>query len=116
MGSVTAEVVDTGERRDERGRRVVPRAQRLALMAAFRASGMTMAKFARREGINYTTFAGWMHREGTAAMNAPIKFTELRMPSASMPSGSLEIRLPDGTVVCGSRVTDLVTLIRALRG
>lgn len=116
MGSVTAEVIDTGERRDSRGRRVVPPAQRQALIAAFRASGVTMAKFARREGINYTTFAGWMQREGATAMGGPIKFAELKMPATCPPGGSLEIRLPDGTVVCGSGVADLVTLIRALRG
>jgi hypothetical protein len=50
MGAITAEVVDTGEKRDGRGRRVLPRSQRLALIEAFRASGMSMAAFARREG------------------------------------------------------------------
>ncbi len=58
MKTITAEMVDTGEKRDGRGRRVLPRAQRLALIEAFRASGMSMAAFARRERINYTTFAG----------------------------------------------------------
>ncbi len=36
MGAITAEVLDTGEMRDGRGRRVIARAQRLALIEAFR--------------------------------------------------------------------------------
>jgi hypothetical protein len=45
--------VDTGEKRDRRARRVIPRAQRLALIDAYRARGMSMAAFARRAGIHY---------------------------------------------------------------
>ena len=48
MGAITAEVVDTGEKRDARGRRVTPAERRLQIVHAFRASGMTMAAFARR--------------------------------------------------------------------
>jgi transposase-like protein len=58
MGAITAEVVDVGEKRDTRGRRVFPRAERRSLIATIRASGVTMAEFARREGINYSTMAG----------------------------------------------------------
>lgn len=52
MGAITAEIVDMGEKRDGRGYRVVARAHRLALVEAYQASGLTMAGFARREGIN----------------------------------------------------------------
>lgn len=64
MGAITAEVVDTGEKRDARGRRVTPSERRLQVVDAFRASGLTMAAFARRERLKYATFAGWMPRNG----------------------------------------------------
>ena len=119
MGVITAEVVDTGEKRDGRGRRAIPRAQRMELVDAFRASGMTMAAFARRERINYTTFAGWMHRAGSVAPSSPIRFAEMKMPTmaASTARGGteLEVRLADGTVVRGDRVADVIALVRALR-
>ena len=119
MGAITAEVVDTGEKRDGRGRRVIARTQRLALVDAFRASGMSMAAFARRERINYTTFAGWMQRAGSVVASSPIRFAEVRVPTTavSTPKASheLEVRLADGTVVRGGRVADLVALVRGLR-
>ena len=119
MGAITAEVIDTGEMRDGRGRRVIPRAQRLALIEAFRASGMSMAAFARRERINYTTFAGWMHRTGSRVPSSAIRFAEVKVPAmlaGSTSSGSeLEVRLADGTILRGGRVTDLAALVRALR-
>ena len=119
MGAITAEVVDTGEKRDGRGRRVIPRAQRLVLIDAFRASGMSMAAFARRERINYTTFAGWMHRAGSVAPSSPIRFAEVKVPTVAVATpnagAELEVRLADGTVVRGGRVSDLIALVRALR-
>ncbi len=119
MGAITAEVVDTGEKRDGRGRRVIPRAQRLALIDTYRASGMSMAAFARRERINYTTFAGWMHRAGWVAPSSPIRFAEVKVPTmaaSTLKGGSeLEVRLADGTVLRGGRVADLIALVRALR-
>lgn len=120
MGAITAEVVDTGEKRDGRGRRVIPRGQRLALMEAFRASGVSMAAFARRERINYTTFVGWMQRAGSLAPSGPIRFAEVKVPTLPVPSAKsgheLEVRLADGTVVRGARVADLAALVQALRG
>ncbi len=118
MGAITAEVVDTGERRDARGRRVTPAARRLQLVAAYRASGVTMAAFARRERINYATFAGWVAKatsQGSA--KAPIKFAQVALPLATSttPADPLEVRFADGTLLRGSRVNDLVALVRALR-
>ena len=51
------EVVETGEKRDRIGRRITPRLRREELVAAWRASGLTQAEFARREGIIYSSFA-----------------------------------------------------------
>ncbi len=119
MGAITAEVVDTGEKRDARGRRVTPTERRAQMVQAFRASGMTMAAFARRERLNYATFAGWVAKaQRSPVAKRPIEFAELRMPFITPPTGSddqLEVRLPDGTVLRGGRVADVVALVRALR-
>ena len=68
MGAITAEVVDTGGKRDARGRRVTPAERRVQMVQAFRASGMTMAGFARRERLNYATFAGWVAKTQRSAV------------------------------------------------
>jgi transposase-like protein len=120
MGAITAEVVDTGEKRDTRGRRVTPAERRAQLVAAYRANGATMAAFARRERINYATFAGWVAKAtAQGGAKAPIKFAQVALPfaarSASVAEDALEVRLADGTMLRGSRVTDLVALVRALR-
>ncbi len=97
----------------------MPRAQRLALIEAYRASGLTMAEFARREVINYTTLAGWMAKAGKApAEKSAIQFAEVQLPmraTPARPTSELEVRLADGTVLRGGRVADLVSLVRALR-
>ena len=119
MGAITAEVVDTGEKRDGRGRRVIAHAQRVELIASYRASGMSMAAFARREGINYTTFAGWMQRAGSMAGSGAIRFAEVKVaamePARAPAREGMEVRLADGTLLRGHRVSDLVALVKALR-
>ncbi|MEY3608365.1 MAG: hypothetical protein RLZZ447_1153, partial [Verrucomicrobiota bacterium] len=69
--------------------------------------------------INYATFAGWVakaSREPSA--HPPLKFAELALPFTpppALPAEVLEVRLADGTVLRGSRVADVVALVRALR-
>jgi len=97
-----------------------PRAQRVGLVDAYRVSGLTMAAFARREGISYSTFAGWVLKASQGPSAAlPIQFAEVQLPgpraAATKGTSELEVRLPDGTVLRGGRVTDLVSLVRALR-
>ena len=79
-----------------------------------------MAAFARREKINYATFAGWVAKtQRTSLAKGPIKFAEVRLPSTGSHGAAsgeqLEVRFPDGTVLRGRRVADLVALVRALR-
>ena len=119
MGAITAELVETGEKRDTRGRRVTPTARRAQLVQVYRGSGLTMAEFARREKLKYATFAGWVAKaEDRAMTQGPIRFAEVPLPFAP-PRGpvgdSLEVQLPDGTVLRGGRVADVVALVRALR-
>ncbi len=93
------------------------KAQRRAeLVVEFSSSGLTMAAFARREGINYATFAGWVAAQRAQPAKSPIKFTEVKLPSLPPPDDApLEVRLPDGTMVRGGKVADLVALLKALR-
>lgn len=96
----------------------MPREQRVALIEAYRESGMSMAAFARRERINYTTFAGWVQRSAPMPAGRAIRFAEVKVPTmaASAETGiELEVRLSDGTVLRGSRVGDLIALVRGLR-
>lgn len=119
MGAITTELVETGEKRDSRGRRVTPAERRLQMVQAYRASGATMAAFARRERIKYATFAGWVAKAGRlAVVKRPIQFAEVRLPFPAPGAATderLEVRLPDGTVLRGARVTDVVAMVRALR-
>ena len=116
MSTITAEVVDTGEKRDARGRRITPGARRRQLVQAYRGGGLTMADFVRPEGINYSTFAGWVSRAAREPVpRAPVRFAEVALPLGAAEAGPLEVRLPDGTVLRGPRVAELAALVRALR-
>lgn len=135
MGTIEAEVMDMGEKRDGRGRRLTAARRREELVKAYRASGLTMAAFARREGVKYPTFAHWVMKtskqaaratSASASKPAAIRFAELTLPvPAAMPAhersgscavhGQLEAQLPDGTVLRGHSAAELAALIRALR-
>jgi hypothetical protein len=118
MGAITAEIVDPGEKRDAKGRRVTPAERRTQMVHAYRAIGQTMAAFARRERLNYATFAGWVAKAQRApVVKRPVEFAKLRMPFVTPPVSDdrLEVRLPDGTVLRGARVNEVVALVRALR-
>jgi transposase-like protein len=121
MGTITAELVDVGERRGARGRRVMPAERREQLIAEYRTSGLTMAAFARREGIKYSTFAGCMAKTQPSATAKPtIRFTEMRLPveprtTSAQNDYPVEVRLPDGTTVRGRVAAEVVALVRALR-
>jgi hypothetical protein len=121
MGTIIAEVVDNEEKRDGRGHRLTAAGRRAQLVGAYRASGLTMAAFARREKIKYPTFANWVLKAAKHAVNrSAIDFAEVRLPLMSPTSDSmasrLEVRLPDGTVMRGVQVEELAALVRALKG
>lgn len=119
MVTTTTELIDTGEKRDGRGRRISTAERRAEAVAEWRGSGLTMAAFARREGIEYSTFAGWVLK---AARKRPRskrpRFAEVRVGpvlAASPATDLLEVRLPDGTMVRGANATELAALVKALR-
>lgn len=103
---------------------MTPPERRAALVREYKASGLTQAAFARREGLRNSTFAHWvlqMAKMEAEAAKRPIEFAQLRLPvSSPMPSitaepAHLEVRLPDGTLLRGDNANDLAMLVRALR-
>ena len=117
MATITTELVETGEKRDVRGRRVTPVARRAELVRSYQASGLTQAAFARRERLNYSTFVGWV-QQMAARPPEPIQFAQMRLPVPPAPAheaASLEVRFPDGMVMRGNNANELAALVRALR-
>lgn len=118
MKSIAAvEPLEIGKQ-DERGRRIADDAEKEKLLVAFAASGMTQRAFARREGINYFTFATWLRKKRLAAMVPVAKpaFVEVGLPAprAAAPS-RLEVVLPDGVIIRGTQGAQVAELVRALR-
>jgi hypothetical protein len=88
-------------RADVRGRVRRSGAQRAEILAAFDASGVSAAEFARLVGVKYLTLAGWLHRRGrprgeVGPRNAPaVRFVEAAVPPPEA-SAPLELELPGG--------------------
>jgi hypothetical protein len=118
MGTITTELVPDGQTRDRRGHRITTAERRTELLQAYDASGLSRAAFARREGINYPTFATWVQRRAAAPTpgatakpaNRPVRFTELRLAARS----NLEVVLPGGLLVRGTDAAAVAALARAL--
>jgi transposase-like protein len=92
--------------------------RRRELLAAFRESGLTRARFARQEGLRYSTFYTWVQQEGKPSGRPkppvpPVRFTEVALPVPA--SRGLEVQLPCGAIARGSSVAELAQLVRALR-
>ena len=123
--SAEASLVETGEKRDRLGRKITPVGRRRELVGAWRQSGLTQAEFARREGLNYSSFANWVQEERKATATgtrraakpvAAVRFAEVRVPATLSGGGTmLEARLSDGTVLRGGSAKELAALMRALR-
>ncbi len=122
MGAKLTQSVDTGEKRDEHVRRMVPAPERALLIEAYGKSGLTQRAFAKREGIKYFTFIDWLQRarqRGAMAMtpsSATPRFQELNL-AAMVPAKTamLEVSLPGGTTVRGENAAAVAELITALQ-
>jgi len=115
MEPIVAEVVEDKRKEDSRGRKSFDAVQREQLLAAFEASGLSQRAFARREGINFHTLVGWRQRYGRGAKaTRPMRFEELTLASRPKAAG-VEVTLPRGLVVRGTRPAEVAELVRALR-
>ena len=116
MATITTELVDTGAKRDGRGRRLATAIERAALLLAYRRSGLTQRAFAEREGIKYCTFTSWVQgRRQVREPGAKARFAEVAM-AVPGPVAGLSIHWPDGVVTRGANAGEVVELVRALRG
>jgi transposase-like protein len=113
METIKTEWVDTGEKRDACGRKLVRPEHRAALIAAYETSGLTQRQFAEREGISFWSFAKWMTRHRQQHQARPV-FAEVRM-AAVKADLRLEVALPSGIVVRGGEVEPLAALVQRLQ-
>jgi len=114
MKALLAEVVETGQRRDTRGRRIERAEQRAALIAAYEKSGLTQQAFAEREGVEFFTFAAWLarHRRATGKPT----FAEVALKATRVaPQSIVEVVLRDGVTVRGSDADQVAALVERLR-
>jgi transposase-like protein len=117
--TTTTELVPSYEKRDAAGRRIIDRARRGQLLAAYEQSGLTQAGFARQEGLNAQTFSTWVQERrrtsGVRPQPKPVQFAEMALGTTTMPGG-LEVTLPDRTVIRGHEARAVAALVKALRG
>ena len=112
---ITAEVVDTGQKRDKRGRQIVRPEERAALLAAYAQSGLTQRVFAEREGVKYCTFTTWLARQRKGGeAGAKVTFARVDLNGGRL-AGAVEVVLPDGLVVRGSNLEQIIALVAQLR-
>ncbi len=114
MKMITAEVVDTGEKRDKRGRKIVRAEDRTALLTAYATSGLTQRAFADREGVKYCTFTAWLAKQRKSEPGSKVAFARVAL-NRGHPTVGLEVVLPDGVVVRGSNVEQILALVAQLR-
>jgi hypothetical protein len=117
MGAITAEVVSDEAKRDTRGRKIIAAARWRELVAQYEGSGLTQSKFARREGINYSTFVAWLgrcRRTRVMGRTSSPRFIEAQLPAGNATPGRVEVQLPNGVVVRGEEIAMVVALVKAL--
>ena len=111
METIVAELVETGAKKDTRGRRLAVREEAQAALAAYERSGLTQREFAKREGIKFFTFTGWLKRYRLEA--GKLAFAQVRMTKPA-PKSELIVSLPSGLVVRGTDAGQMAELIKRL--
>jgi transposase-like protein len=115
MEMIAAELVETGARKDSRGRRLAVREEARAAIAAYERSGMTQREFAQREGIKFHTFTSWLKRFRHA--DEKPAFAQVRVAKVTPKPGStakLTVKMPSGLVVRGTDASQVAEQIRLL--
>jgi hypothetical protein len=87
-------------------------------IAHWRASGLSMAAYCRRQRLSYWACARWRRRlERARTSEAPLTLIPVVTPTA--PGGAITVRLPDGIGIEVERGFDAALLgavVRALQG
>ena len=94
-------------RLDTRDRVRTSRERRGALLGEYHRSGVSAARFAQMAGVNYQTFAGWLHGRGRAVMESgpparrkkSVQWIELGTPAGGAASLPLRVQLPGGASI-----------------
>ncbi len=121
MESIETELCVEPGKSDRQGRRIRGASEWSSILERYDQSGLTQAAFCAREGLRFGTLVAWLGRRrkngGTLASSEPEpKFHELSLSGSSDSlSEGLEVTLPDGTILRGSKTSDLAELIRLLR-
>lgn len=91
-------------------------------MAAWSRSGLSSREYARRNGLNPSTFSWWrgeLRRQQLQEHGQRLTLVPVTTPAAAPPAEPLEVSLPHGVVIRVPEHVDLVrvaTLVRALVG
>jgi len=121
MESIEAEVCVESGKSDRQGRRIRGATEWASILDRYDSSGLTQAAFCAREGLRFGTLVSWLGRRrknGGALISSPPepKFHELSLSRPTESSNSsLEVSLPDGTVLRGSQASELAQLVQLLR-
>jgi len=117
MMSITTELVETGAKRDGRGRRIATTEEREALVAQYRESGLTQRAFAQREGIKFSTFTSWVQgRRYAGKPGRKVRFAQACLPGQALTTAGLVVQLPNGMIVRGTSASEVAELVHALQG
>jgi len=121
---ITIETEGQDEKRDRRGRPITSVARREELVEGYRASGLTLEQFAKREGVNWHTLSKWCYRHGRdgRVRAKRLNFAEVKLgPSTApiagaVPAWAFELTLPNGWVVRAADASGLAQLLNVMRG
>ena len=104
---------------DTRGRVRTSKEQRRVILTEFEGSGISAAQFARRIGVKYSTFAGWVQRYRRTKRpgpKSPVRLLEAVVAPVS-PNSALLLELPGGArleIRQASQIPIVAALVRAL--
>jgi transposase-like protein len=116
MTTITTELMDKEMKRDRKGRQITTAERRAELVAGYRASGLTMEQFARREGINRLTLAKWVFLHGRRGDMKPVRFAEVKIGLPAVPRWTFELTLPNGWIVRAADATAVAQLLSVTTG
>lgn len=79
------------------------RAERVEVLRAYRASGLTQEQFARQAGIKLGTLRGWIYKQPGLGREAPGGFAPVRIVGGTRTNqptrGAVTVRWPQGLEV-----------------